>query len=47
MKQAGVSSLYEILIKPTSPITAQLSVYQAKLMPVIYKAFLKVGNSIK
>lgn len=46
-KQAGVSGLAELSINPTSPITAQLSVSQAKLMPVIYKAFLKVGNSIK
>jgi len=46
-KQAGVSSLVELSINPTSPITARLSVSQAKLMAVIYKTFLKVGNSIK
>jgi hypothetical protein len=46
-KQAGVSGLDELRISTTSPITAQLSVSQAKLMPVICKAFLKAGNSIE
>jgi len=46
-KQAGVSGLVELSINPTSPITAHLPVSQTKLMAVIYKTFLKVGNSIK